>query len=87
MPSFICLITDAGEHVILIMTPQLCDLLRSIQKVCDALKPDSYKMLLAQEDVQAVIVCYNHNMRAQKERETKIFRVVNGMNGIDLNLC
>ena len=89
MPHFIVVIDKHANHVIFIMTPQLCNLLRSIQKACDALKPKDYNLLLASPDTLAIVVAnrYNNNMRNRQKYEGQIMRVMPGFPGIDLALC
>ena len=88
MPHFIVMIDKHANHVIFIMTPQLCNLLRSIQKACDALKPKDYNLLLASPDTLAIVVenRYN-NMRIRQKFEGQIMRVMPGLLSIDLALC
>jgi hypothetical protein len=78
MLHFIDVIDQRGNHVIFIMTPELRNLIRSIQKACDALKPDPRNLLLASPGVLEVVVAhrYNNNMRIQQKLEGVTKRVV-----------
>jgi hypothetical protein len=89
MTHFIHVIDQHGNHVIFIMTPELRNLIRSIQEVFDMLKPYRQNLLLASPGVLEVVVAhrYNNNMRFRQKLEGQIMRVAPFLRGTDLSLC
>ena len=84
MTHFIDVVDQHGNHVIFIMTPELRNLIRSIKKVFDALKPDPQNLLLASPDVLAIVAEKRRNdiVRIKQKLEGVILRVMPGESGL-----
>ena len=84
MTHFIDVIDQRGNHVIFIMTPELRNLIRSIKKVIDALKPNPQSLLLASPDVLAIVAEKRRNdiVRLKQKLEGVILRVMPGESGL-----